>query len=92
MHSAHPATGLGYVARLRFQGPGPPSLSVCPHRTAGLEPAPLAGEAGGAALLALFFAQLRSASAPLGGLTVGDPDGLGCAGVSEAGDTGREAR
>ena len=81
MHSDHPLTELGYMARIGLVRDGAPTLEVCPFRIHGVDVLPFPGDPQRAAYEARFFDHLRKISRPFGGLAVDAPAADGCAPV-----------
>lgn len=82
MHRDHPWTGLGMVARVRFDPDRNDSLEVCPFRMVGLEPQPIHREANAKKQWEIFARRLHFLSVYTGKIRLDKPGEDGCAAVS----------
>jgi poly-gamma-glutamate capsule biosynthesis protein CapA/YwtB (metallophosphatase superfamily) len=79
MTSSEPMTGLGFLARLRFERGAAPEVEACPYRIVGIDAIPVAAMGDAKVHERMFARHIDSISRAFGGVEVGPIGGGGCA-------------
>jgi hypothetical protein len=77
----HPEAGVAALARLRFEGRGPPAVELCPVRADGRALRPLAADSFRHSYEPALWLRLRAQAKSLGGFSLGPAAPDGCAAV-----------